>query len=363
MAGVVRLGQMLGHADMAHRHPVGARAHGVEMAFLQIGRQRRIDAFAVAASESLPGEIIVLQREIAGQFIQPRAQHVRHLGVTGQCLELCRRNAEAEQRGGLIGQPADEALVENRREPRFEDAALLLDIPGLQQLLGIDAIEPGDQMGHADEPAEQPALVHPLGKASDAATPGKIAALPIGAAGLVQMRADEPFIRRDIVLAVRVGKEAAETVIVRQILRRRQFQAVKRHMGGVEIDRHDLSRIGGEIGQDIAAAAGDAGNAVPRRNLQRLHIDHGVFPDLRIDQAFEGEGERAVPQLAAALMAQHGLFYFPVLFGHRYVLKWVHHPLVFIVRAAGDAAIHASFSPAPALNCFALAAMTEDQGC
>ena len=218
-------------------------------------------------------------------------------------------------------------------------------------------------MGHADEPAEQPTLVHPLGKTPDAATPGEIAPFPIGTARLVQMRANEPFIRRDIVLSVRIGKEAAETVIVRQILRRRQFQAVEGDMGGVEIDRHDLGRIGGEIGQDIAPAAGDAGDAVARRDLQRLHIHHRVFPDLRIDQAFEGEGERAVPQLAAAVMAQHGLFDFPVLFGHRYVLKWAHHPLVFIVRAAGEAAIHASFSPAPALNCFALAAMTEDQGC
>ena len=65
-------------------------------------------------------------------------------------------------------------------------------------------------------------------------------------------------------------------------------------MRAVQVDGEDLGRIGGEVGEHVAAAGGDRDDPRARLQLQRLQIDVGVFPDLRIDKALEGEGEDAL---------------------------------------------------------------------
>lgn len=67
-------------------------------------------------------------------------------------------------------------------------------------------------------------------------------------------------------------------------------------MRGVEVDRDDLGRFGGQIGKDVAPAAGDCRNAVARLDRECLHIDDRVLPDLGIDQPLESQRERAVEQ-------------------------------------------------------------------
>jgi hypothetical protein len=52
----------------------------------------------------------------------------------------------------------------------------------------VDAVEPGDQVGEADEVAEQAALVDALAEAADALAPDQVAAFPVLATGIVQMR-------------------------------------------------------------------------------------------------------------------------------------------------------------------------------
>ena len=58
-------------------------------------------------------------------------------------------------------------------------------------------------------------------------------------------------------------------------------------MGAVQVDRSDPGRVGGQIGQDIAAAGGDGDHLVVRPDVERLHVDDRVFPDLRDRRALK----------------------------------------------------------------------------
>lgn len=82
--------------------------------------------------------------------------------------------------------------------------------------------------------------------------------------------------------------------VIGQMPCRRDFQPPQCDMRGVEIDRDDLGRVGNQIGQDVAAARRDGDDAAVGLDLQRLHVDDRIFPDLRIDQSLEGEGKGTV---------------------------------------------------------------------
>ncbi len=70
-------------------------------------------------------------------------------------------------------------------------------------------------------------------------------------------------------------------------------------MSAVEVDRGDARRVGGQVGEDIAAAGGDGDHLVTRPDVERLHVDDRVFPDLRVDKLREGEGEHALEHAGA----------------------------------------------------------------
>ena len=82
--------------------------------------------------------------------------------------------------------------------------------------------------------------------------------------------------------------------MIGQMLRRRDLELAQGDMRGVQVHRDDLGGIGHQIRQDVAAARGDRDDAAVGLDLQRLHVDHRIFPDLRIDQALEGEGKGTV---------------------------------------------------------------------
>ena len=140
-------------------------------------------------------------------------------------------------------------------------------------------------------------------KATDAPPAGHVAAFPIAARRLIQARRHDLAIGGDIRLVVRPREEAMEGGMIGQRLRRHQLQPVERDMGGVEVDRRDLRRIGGQIGEDIAAARRDRHHMTVGRDRQRFHVDRWIFPDLGIDQATEGEGEGAFQQPLLRQMA------------------------------------------------------------
>lgn len=221
---------------------------------------------------------------------------------------MCRRDAEPEERGALIGHPADEFPVEKGRELGVEDRPLFRDRLGFEELPRIDAVHPCDKMRESDEVSEQSAFVEPAREAVDAAAPGDVAAFPIAAARLVEIGTDERAIVGDIRVAVGIGKEAPEAEIVGKPLYCDAFQVIQRDMRGVEVHRDDLGGIGGQIGKDIAAAACDRCDPVARPDCQRLHIDDRIFPNLGIDKALERQREGAVEQalLLLGIFAHNG---------------------------------------------------------
>ena len=70
-------------------------------------------------------------------------------------------------------------------------------------------------------------------------------------------------------------------------------------MGAVEVDRGDAGRIGGEVGEDVAASRGDGDHLMPRPDVERGHVDDRVLPDLGIDEALERQCEQALEDTGA----------------------------------------------------------------
>ena len=113
----------------------------------------------------------------------------------------------------------------------------------------------------------------------------------------------------DVLLPVGVGEEGAEGGVVRQMAERRELQLVERHVRRIEIDGGDRDRRCREVAQHVAAARRDGDQALALLEAQRLEIDDGVFPDLRIDEAAEGEREQPLLDALSRhrLVAMHRL--------------------------------------------------------
>ena len=95
----------------------------------------------------------------------------------------------------------------------------------------------------------------------------------------------------DVGAAVGAAEEPEERLIVGQILQRADLELSERDMRAVEVDRRDAGGIGGKIGEHVAPARGDGDDVVPGRDLERLHVDDRILPDLRINELRKREGE------------------------------------------------------------------------
>jgi hypothetical protein len=143
----------------------------------------------IAARKGLPGEIVISHGKIAGEPFEAAAQDLRHALVARQRIELRRRNAQPEQRGGLVGQPAHEALVEDGGQFGLEHRALGFERGRGEDARKVDPVEPREQVRHADEIAQQPALVDPAREPADAPPPDQVAPFPIAARRFVEQGA------------------------------------------------------------------------------------------------------------------------------------------------------------------------------
>ena len=70
-------------------------------------------------------------------------------------------------------------------------------------------------------------------------------------------------------------------------LDRDELEPVESDMRPAEVERGDSSRIGCQVGQDVAATRGDGNHMTFGRERQRLEVDFGILPDLGVDQAAE----------------------------------------------------------------------------
>ena len=277
---------------------------------MQVRRQRRAFSPAVSAPEGLPGEVIVLHLKIAGELFQPAPQHFGHAFIAGEVFELRGRNAEAEQRSGLIGQPADEFLLEHRSKLALEHLTLFLQRLRFEHPAKVDLVQLGKNVGEADEIAQQSLFVDAFGEVRNPLAPAQVALFPIGAAERIEVRGDHGFVDRAVFLVIGMREKAVKAFVIGQVLDRGNLELAQGDMRLVEINRGHAFGIGGEVGQRVAAAAGDAHHPAIGLNVEPFHVDHRVFPDLGIDEAFEGERKRLVEQLVAkpCFFADHGVF-------------------------------------------------------
>ena len=181
----------------------------------------------------------------------------------------------------------------------LEQRPLFLHRLRLQHDPRITAEPAAEEMTGADEATEQAVAVEVAGERLDPPPPGQAPPFPIGATDRVEPRRDGAVIERDIGLGLCLAEEAPEGRLVLDLGQRRELEVAERDMGTVEVDGADPGRVGGEIGQDVAGARSDRDQMVARLQRQRLHVDDRILPDLRIDQAGEGEREHPLQQTGA----------------------------------------------------------------
>ena len=295
---------MLREVPVHDLHAVGPCLDGLEVLPLEIGRQRArffrpgLSPRRIAASESLPGEIVVLHGEIAGELFQALPQYRRHVAlctVGDECLVLSWRNTEPVKRHFLRGRPAHKPLVEQRCQGSIKEASLLGKRPGAQHILRIDTVEPRHKMAEADAIAQQAMMIEVPGEQRDplSSPSSQVPAFPVSPALRIKLIPQEAFVGLDIGLFVCLTEEPVEDVVGWKALRREQLEAPQRHVSPVQVHCRDFSRIGGEIGHDVAAARRYGHHAGTRTQVEGLHVHFGIFPDLRVDQPLESEGKQA----------------------------------------------------------------------
>src|SRR5215472_18268197 len=96
---------------------VGTSTYRFKMRLLKVGRQRTGCPVRIGTSESLPGKIIIVEAEVAGQTLDPVAQHCSHVrGAGGQGGILGGRNSKAIERHLPSYCPTDQRLIEQGRQ-------------------------------------------------------------------------------------------------------------------------------------------------------------------------------------------------------------------------------------------------------
>ncbi len=121
----------------------------------------------------------------------------------------------------------------------------------------------------------------------DAAPPEKIPSLPVVARFGVEGTADEAPVGGKVGVRIRFAEEPVERAIRGELADRGELELRQRHMRPVQVDRKDFGRVGGQVGEHVAAAGGDRRDPFAGLQLQGLQIDLWVFPYLRIDETLE----------------------------------------------------------------------------
>ena len=137
-------------------------------------------------------------------------------------------------------------------------------------------------------------MVEIPGEEADAASTERRSLVPVSARGRVELCPQATIVGGDVGARIGAAKEAEEAVVVRQVLSRTDLKPAERDMSPVEIDRGDPGGIGHEVREHVATARGDRDHLMSRADVERLHVDDRILPDLRINQALERKREQAL---------------------------------------------------------------------
>ena len=123
-------------------------------------------------------------------------------------------------------------------------------------------MQPRQHVAGGETMAEQPVAINVAREEVDAAAQSVGPRVPVSAADRVDAVAQQIVVGGDIGARVRVAEEAAERLVVGQVLQRAELKPAERDMRAVEIDGDDFGRIGGQVRERVAAARGDGQHAV-----------------------------------------------------------------------------------------------------
>ena len=151
---------------MDRNDQAGAVAHALVLAGLQVGRQTTVAGTGIAATERLPGKIIVVVRMSVDQAQQPLVQHFVERGVRAEQRPLLRRNPEAEQQRGRSGQQARQRRMKQPIEAIERRKALGRVRLAVQQGHEIDPGQFRHEMCKPDEAAEHAVTIETVGEIS-----------------------------------------------------------------------------------------------------------------------------------------------------------------------------------------------------
>ena len=119
---------------------------------------------------------------------------------------------------GLLQDPADERLVEDRREALLVERALFVERPGLEHDRRVEAMQARKRVAGAEDMPEQAVTIEIAGEKADAAAAERRPLVPVGARGRIELCAQPPVIGGDVGARVGAAEEAEEGLIVRQVL-------------------------------------------------------------------------------------------------------------------------------------------------
>ncbi len=156
-----------------------------------------------------------------------------------------------------------------------------------------------ERMACAKKAPEHAMAIEIAGEKADAAVAERRPLIPIGARGGVELYAQPTVIGGDVGPRVCAAEEAEEALVVGQVLSRTNFEPAERYMRPVEVDRGDAGGISRQIREHVAPAGGNCNHLKPRADVERLHVDDRILPDLRIDQALERERKQALKHASA----------------------------------------------------------------
>ena len=206
--------------------------------------------------------------------------------------------AETEEGAFAFRQPADHLLVEERRDLAVEKLALFFERPGPGHFGELHTVQPGHEMACADEASEQAGVIDVPVKHRNATTAGKHALRPVSLGRGIKMFGDEAIVTVAIAAHIGAAEVTHHVLMGGQMAEGGELQLVQRNVMRIEVNHVDAGRVAREIGQHVAAAGTDGDDTVTFAKLHRLHVDLGIFPDLRIDEAGEKNAEEPFGEAA-----------------------------------------------------------------
>src|SRR5205823_8510048 len=172
---------------------------------------RYIIGLSIGTGKCRVCEVVVAQREVTGETPEPLLENIGHgRCAAGERIILSRRNAKPEERRLAADHPLDQPLFEQWCNILIKEQALLAQGAGAEHRLGVDTVGARNGVAHADETAEQAALVDVALEMGNPPSSLPAALLPISPGCSIKMRRKMTAVGREVLRLIGFAEEAVE---------------------------------------------------------------------------------------------------------------------------------------------------------